>query len=223
MMSRGIVIARTPLRLGRQAVMRSTASSATAKSEPLKSATRKEIAKSTWYQLDGFSKFSSRSDVESFLRGIDYEKLETLLDSEMLLTGKWMFKLKEEDSSLSKFEDWRMTSLQHIQSRRIQVNKFDLKDSSFFHSGRKAASQFKIDNRCIMIRSDAFLESDNISSDAIYRYFEDYKLKHPKPFRKVHDKVVVSFESPSEAQRAVFERSYTPIFGWKTIMFWYNI
>jgi hypothetical protein len=223
MMSRGMAIARTPLWLGRQTFMLSTASSAAAKSEPVKSGTPKEVAKSTWYQLDGFSKFSSRSDVESFLHGVDYEKLETLLDSEMLLTGKWVFKLKEEESSLSKFEEWRMTSFPHIESKRIQVNRFDLKDS-FFHSGRKTSSQFKIDNRCIMIKSDAFLlEGDSISPDAMYRYFENYKLRHPKPFRRVYDKIVVCFESPMEAQRAVLEKSYTPIYGWSTIMFWYNI
>lgn len=163
----------------------------------------------TWVYLDGFKKFASRTDVSKLLDNIEIETLEAVLDVKLSLTGQWAVLLSQH--SVSKLRGLLTKS----ENRAVlySFTNFDLDKRKFL------ASSKKIDNKCIKMSSCIPLKLEEIEI-----IFEDYELdKHEPLFSIDLENYIVRFSSSAEAQRAIFEKCFTPIGGKKSEMFWYDI
>ena len=183
---------------------------------------------SQWAELTGCKQFTNKRDVMDMLEGVNYGSIEAILDVNLGLTDRWAVKF-DLDTKLADefkvFDERNRKSNQNISLRRaINFN------SSLLPSFNK------IDNTCIRLR----LTQPAVGPSNLIYLFESYKLHPERPISVIYNGkrvdpqllqkakwssslYIVQFASALEAERAVFEKSFTVIAGVKTSFLWYDI
>lgn len=170
-----------------------------------------------WYSINGFSKFSSRKDVELCLVDATPLSIDPILDNNMYPTGKWAVLLPS-DGSVDRLE-------QHIKERmnsRVYLNA--LRDNQI--DDLRTASKYGITNRCVRLRN----VHREVNIDVLRYFLRDYTLSSesnaiemlPLTSRLTKNKAIpqfchfmIRFESASEAERMVQEKCFSVFEGYQ--------
>ena len=196
--------------------------------------TKPGVQKPAWIRLEGFKRFASKKDVEHVLDGLLYEKVEALVDHQLAVTGMWAVKLSADSQS---FEEIQNITSPKRQPKNISI--FSVNDIEPLSKIQSAlASLHNLDNRCIKIMNTGV----PLTLDLLCKLFEGFQLDPYEPLKPISNtlpkfvpnpnqspvsqpslKYVVRFASSLEAERAVFEKCFTPIGGVKSVFFWYDI
>jgi hypothetical protein len=187
-----------------------------------------------WAELKGCRAFTNRKDVENMLKDVNYESVEVVLDTNLNVTDRWAVKFADNMQTMhevKKFNEANKDGNKNMSSSILMISP-----SSNFKPDVSLASCHGIDNTCIRMN----VRQPNVGASDLMYLFESFQLHPERPItiiqsgrrldplpvqkRGWHSTLyVVQFANALEAERAVFEKSFTVISGVRTSFLWYDI
>ena len=176
-----------------------------------------------WCSINGFSKFSSRKDLELCLMDVRPTLIDPILGNNMFPTGKWAVLMPDSDSCE------RLKA--QLKGRNFRIYLNILRDNQI--DNLRTASKYGITNRSVLLRN----VHKDVRADELRYFLRDYAIsvdnnaiemlpissrltKSTLPPKFVH--YMVRFETASEAERMVQEKCFSVFEGYQIQAHWYH-